>query len=56
MPETELIFTSRFEYEGRESGDYRRSLFRATYSDKEILVKFCEEYQGNAHRLVATTR
>ncbi|KAH9027874.1 hypothetical protein EDB85DRAFT_1972594 [Lactarius pseudohatsudake] len=53
MPQSELTFSSRFEYEGRESSDYRRSLFRATYGDREVLVKFCERYHGDAHRLVA---
>ncbi|KAF5386995.1 hypothetical protein D9615_001578 [Tricholomella constricta] len=53
MPQTEMTFTARFNYEGRESDDYRRSLFRATYGDKEVLVKFCERYHRDGHRIVA---
>jgi hypothetical protein len=51
-----LDFTSRFDYKGRRSDDYQRSLFRATYGDREpeeVLVKFCERYHGDGHRLVA---
>ncbi|KAH8977312.1 hypothetical protein EDB92DRAFT_1918082 [Lactarius akahatsu] len=53
MPQSKLTFSSRFEYEGRKSDDYRRSLFRATYDDREVLVKFCQQYHGDAHHLVA---
>jgi hypothetical protein len=55
-PEIKPTFTSRFEYQGRESGDYRRSLFRATYGQEDVLVKFCGQYHGDGHRLVATHR
>ncbi|KAH9051961.1 hypothetical protein EDB87DRAFT_1660664 [Lactarius vividus] len=53
MPEERPTFCSRFEYEGRESDDYRRSLFRATYRNEGVIVKFCERYHGDAHNLVA---
>jgi hypothetical protein len=43
----------RFDYEGREADDYRRSLFVATYNDGPVLIKFCQTYHGNAHRIVA---
>jgi hypothetical protein len=54
-----LIFTSRLDckLEGRQSNDYRRTLFRATYgegkSEEQVLVKFCERYHGPGHQLVA---
>ncbi|KAH9162832.1 hypothetical protein EDB89DRAFT_2234529 [Lactarius sanguifluus] len=53
IPQSKLTFSSRFEYEGRMSDDYLRSLFRATYGDREVLVKFCQQYHGDAHHLVA---
>ncbi|KAF8633899.1 hypothetical protein AX17_004341 [Amanita inopinata Kibby_2008] len=53
MPLSKLTFTARFKYQGRESGDYRRSLFRATYGSKEALVKFCQRYHNDAHTKVA---
>lgn len=56
MPQTKLTFTARFNYEGRESDDYRRSLFRGTYGDKEVLIKFCARYGGDGHRIVAEKR
>ncbi|KAI9433727.1 hypothetical protein H4582DRAFT_2112768 [Lactarius indigo] len=37
----------------KESDIYRRSLFRATYRNEGVIVKFCEQYHGNAHNLVA---
>lgn len=52
-PQEKLIFTSRFNYEGRGPGDYRRSLFRATYGNEEVLVKFCDRYHGGSHTIVA---
>ena len=54
-----LTFSSRFQYDGRSSSDYQRSLFRATYRpkdegvEKEVLVKFCDRYHGLGHELVA---
>lgn len=51
-----LIFTTRFDYPGRQSGDFGRSIFRATYGDgepEEVIVKFCERYNSRGHRLVA---
>ncbi|KAH9039480.1 hypothetical protein EDB83DRAFT_2228374 [Lactarius deliciosus] len=48
-----LTFRSRFEPEGRESGNYQQSLFRAAYGNKGVLVKFCQRYHGDAHHLVA---
>lgn len=51
-----LIFTARFDYPGRQSGDFTRSIFRGTYGDGEqveVIIKFCERYNGYAHRLVA---
>jgi hypothetical protein len=44
---------SRFNYEGREPDNYRCSLFEATYNDRPVLIKFCQAYHGNAHRIVA---
>ncbi|KAI0291519.1 hypothetical protein B0F90DRAFT_1956242 [Multifurca ochricompacta] len=44
---------SRFNYEGREPDNYRRSLFEATYKDRPVLIKFCQAYHGNAHHIVA---
>ncbi|KAK2464093.1 hypothetical protein APHAL10511_003880 [Amanita phalloides] len=38
---------------GRKPDDYRRSLFEATYNDRPVLIKFCDVYHGNAHRIVA---
>jgi hypothetical protein len=52
-PDLPLVFDRRFTYEGRQSGEYRRSLFCATYGDKDVLVKFCESYHGEGHRKVA---
>ncbi|KAK2460127.1 hypothetical protein APHAL10511_007806 [Amanita phalloides] len=43
----------QFNYEGREPDDYQRSLFEATYNDRPVLIKFCDAYHGNAHRIVA---
>lgn len=43
----------RFDYEGREPDNYRRSLFEAKYNDRPVLIKFCQAYHGNAHRIVA---
>ncbi|KAH9027358.1 hypothetical protein EDB84DRAFT_311712 [Lactarius hengduanensis] len=53
MPKTKLTFSSRFKPEGRESGNYQQSLFRATYGNRGVLVKFCQRYHGDAHHLVA---
>ena len=53
MPIEELKFAARFNYKGRRSSDYRRSLFRATYGGEEVLVKFCERYHGKGHSMVA---
>ncbi|KAI0287938.1 hypothetical protein B0F90DRAFT_1148985 [Multifurca ochricompacta] len=44
---------SRFNYKGRKPDDYRRSLFKATYDNRPVLIKFCEAYHGDAHRIVA---
>jgi Lipopolysaccharide kinase (Kdo/WaaP) family len=52
-PSPTLVFSSRFEYEGWEEGNYRRSLFKATYDEGTVLVKFCESYHGDAHQKLA---
>ncbi|KAI0290182.1 hypothetical protein B0F90DRAFT_1942899 [Multifurca ochricompacta] len=44
---------SQFDYEGREPDNYQCSLFVATYNDCPVLIKFCQAYHGNAHRIVA---
>jgi hypothetical protein len=48
-----LNFNSRFNVDGRRSIDYYRTIFRAEYDGKPVLVKFCEKYSEDAHRLVA---
>ena len=48
-----LNFNSRFNVDGRRSIDYQRTIFRAEYDGKPVLVKFCEKYSEDAHRLVA---
>jgi hypothetical protein len=48
-----LNFNSRFNFDGRSSSDYRRTIFRAEYDGKPVLVKFCERYSEDAHKLVA---
>ena len=56
QPLQKLTFTSRFHYKGRLSDDYSRSLFRANYGEgepEEVLVKFCEHYHADGHRIVA---
>jgi hypothetical protein len=52
-PQEVLTILRRFNYEGREADNYRRSLFEATYNDRQVLIKFCQAYHGNAHRIVA---
>ncbi|GBE89357.1 hypothetical protein SCP_1600180 [Sparassis crispa] len=52
-PEGALEFVARFDYEGRKIDNYRRSLFRATFDGKPVLVKFCETYNERAHRMLA---
>ncbi|KAG5651228.1 hypothetical protein H0H81_009377 [Sphagnurus paluster] len=48
-----LVFSGRFDYNGREAGNYRRSIFEATYNNATMLVKFCESYHGEAHHTLA---
>ena len=43
----------RFNYKGREADNYRSSLFEATHNDRPVLIKFCQAYHGNAHRIVS---
>ncbi|KAG5637887.1 hypothetical protein H0H81_002850, partial [Sphagnurus paluster] len=52
-PDNELVLTGRYEYEGRVPDNYCRALFQGTYNGTEVLVKFCETYHGQAHRLLA---
>jgi hypothetical protein len=52
-PDLRLVFDRRFDNEGRPPSEYRRSLFCAKYGEEEVLVKFCETYHGEGHRIVA---
>ena len=52
-PDTLPVYTERFDYQGRQPDDFRRSLFLATYNHKKVVVKFCEQYHGEGHRIVA---
>ncbi|KZT09751.1 uncharacterized protein LAESUDRAFT_646581 [Laetiporus sulphureus 93-53] len=45
-----LHFIKRF---NDGENNYRRSLFHAKLDGKPVLVKFCEEYNGHAHRHLA---
>ena len=40
-------------YERRHHDSYRRSLFLAEYEGKTVVVKFCERYGEDAHRMLA---
>jgi hypothetical protein len=48
-----LNFQGRFNFDGRRSSDYHRTSFIAEYNGKPVLVKFCERYSEDAHKLVA---
>lgn len=47
------VFSGRFDYKGRDLGNYHRSIFEATYNNATVLVKFCESYHGKAHEALA---
>jgi hypothetical protein len=46
-------FREQFMYERRHCDGYRRSLFVAEYKGKTVVVKFCERYSEDAHRMLA---
>jgi hypothetical protein len=46
-------FKERFMYERRLRDSYRRSLFLAEYQGRTVVVKFCERYGEDAHRMLA---
>lgn len=48
-----LEFKDRLMYEGKLEDSYLRSLFVAEYDGKTVVVKFCEQYGGYAHRTLA---
>jgi hypothetical protein len=48
-----LNFKSRFIPEGSLADDYHRTSFIAEYDEMPVLVKFCERYSEDAHKLVA---
>ncbi|KAI0057575.1 hypothetical protein BV25DRAFT_1841569 [Artomyces pyxidatus] len=48
-----LVFDQRFNYAGRNSSDYRQSLFEAKLGEDGVLVKICERYGEAAHRALA---
>ncbi|KDQ49490.1 hypothetical protein JAAARDRAFT_42919, partial [Jaapia argillacea MUCL 33604] len=52
-PTLPLKFIERFHYQGRQTDNHRRSLFRGKFGDEIVLVKFCETYNGRAHRELA---
>ena len=51
--ESSFKFRERFMYERRHLDSYRRSLFLAEYEGKTVVVKFCERYGEDAHRMLA---
>ncbi|EKM75087.1 hypothetical protein AGABI1DRAFT_132540 [Agaricus bisporus var. burnettii JB137-S8] len=53
LPPPALVFSGRFNCQERKAGNYRRSIFEASYDGKRVLVKFCESYNGEAHRALA---
>lgn len=48
-----LRFESRFDFEGRLSGEYRCAIFLGTLRGQGVVIKFCEAYGVRAHRLLA---
>jgi hypothetical protein len=48
-----IEFRERFMYERQHHDSYRRSLFLAEYEGKTVVVKFCERYGEDAHRMLA---
>ncbi|KAI0050119.1 hypothetical protein FA95DRAFT_1676989 [Auriscalpium vulgare] len=48
-----LEYLSLLEYEDREADDFRRALYLGLLSGKKVVVKFCERYCPDAHRLLA---
>ncbi|EKM75545.1 hypothetical protein AGABI1DRAFT_109310 [Agaricus bisporus var. burnettii JB137-S8] len=53
LPPPTLAFSGRFNCQERKAGNYRQSIFEASYEGKKVLVKFCESYNGEAHRALA---
>ncbi|KAI0054840.1 hypothetical protein BV25DRAFT_1922337, partial [Artomyces pyxidatus] len=48
-----LEYKSWFAYEGKPSDDYRRALYRGQLDGRPVVIKFCESYCADAHRLLA---
>ncbi|KDQ50837.1 hypothetical protein JAAARDRAFT_211512 [Jaapia argillacea MUCL 33604] len=53
QPTLPLKFIEQFHYQGRQTDNHRRSLFRGKFGDEIVLVKFCETYNERAHRELA---
>ncbi|KAI0055196.1 hypothetical protein BV25DRAFT_1843129 [Artomyces pyxidatus] len=50
---TGLAYESWFAYEGKADDDVRRAMFLARLRGAAVVVKFCEAYSADAHRLLA---
>ncbi|KAI0050129.1 hypothetical protein FA95DRAFT_1514638 [Auriscalpium vulgare] len=48
-----LEYLSLFNHEDRNKDDFQRSLYIGMLSGKKVVVKFCERYCPDAHRLLA---
>ena len=48
-----LKFERRYDYEGRHPQEYRRPIFLGTLRGRDVVIKFCEAYGVQAHRLLA---
>ncbi|GJJ14692.1 hypothetical protein Clacol_008959 [Clathrus columnatus] len=53
QPINGIQFRERLHYSGRQSGDFRQSLFLAYYEGQLVVVKFTERYHEQAHRMLA---
>ena len=48
-----LKFERRYDYEGRHPQEYRRPIFLGTLRGRDVVIKFCEAYGVQAHKLLA---